>query len=51
MTVESAEVFKDGTLKVAFSDGSRLSVASDPDYEAWEFAGNPRRQSRGLARW
>jgi hypothetical protein len=40
LTVDRAEALKDGTLVVVFADGSRVSVTPDPDYEAWEFAGN-----------
>jgi hypothetical protein len=39
LTVDHAEAYKDGTLELAFSDGSRVRVAPDPVYEAWEFAG------------
>ena len=39
LTVDHAEAYKDGTLELAFSDGSRVRVAPDPAYEAWEFAG------------
>ena len=31
---------KDGRLDVEFSDGSRLSVEADADYETWEIAGS-----------
>jgi hypothetical protein len=40
LTVDHAEAFKDGTLEVTFRDGSRVHAAPDPDYEAWEFAGD-----------
>lgn len=40
LTVEHAEAFKDGTLEVAFGDGSHLRVPPDTAFEAWEFAGN-----------
>lgn len=39
LTVDHAEAYKDGTLEVAFADGSDLRVAPDPAVEAWEFAG------------
>ncbi|HET7056203.1 MAG TPA: DUF6188 family protein [Thermomicrobiales bacterium] len=39
LTVDHAEAFKDGTLNVAFRDGSSFQVAPDRDYEAWVFAG------------
>jgi hypothetical protein len=38
-TVKSALAFKDGTLRVEFSNGDRLTVASHPKYEAWGIAG------------
>ncbi|WP_279615044.1 DUF6188 family protein [Rhodococcoides fascians] len=28
-----------GGLRIAFSDGARLEVPADPDYEAWTIAG------------
>jgi len=34
-TVETVRVSRDGTLLIAFSDGTRISVPPDPDYEAW----------------
>jgi hypothetical protein len=39
LTVKQADVLKDGTLEMAFADGTRLRVAPDPDFEAWEFTG------------
>ena len=39
LTVDRAEAHKDGTLEVAFADGSGLRIAPDPSSEAWEFAG------------
>ena len=41
--VTSARAYKDGCLKVHFTDGSILSVKPDAAYEAWEIAG-----TRGL---
>ena len=35
-TIQHAIAGKDGSLDVRFTDGSRLVVPSDPDYEAWE---------------
>ena len=35
-TIEHAISGKDGTLDVRFTDGSRLVVPFDTDYEAWE---------------
>ncbi len=31
---------KEGRLYIEFSDGSRLSVAADSEYEAWEIVGS-----------
>ena len=38
--VDSARVYKDGCLEVNFSDGTRLSVEPDSEYEAWEIVGS-----------
>lgn len=38
-TIDSALAYKDGKLVLGFSDGSRLSVEADPQYEAWEAVG------------
>ena len=35
-TVTSAHAHKNGALAVSFANGSRLSVAPDAEYEAWE---------------
>ena len=35
-TIDHAIAGKDGGLDVRFTDGSRLVVPFDPDYEAWE---------------
>jgi hypothetical protein len=35
-TVTSAQAHKNGALAVSFAHGSRLSVAPDAEYEAWE---------------
>jgi hypothetical protein len=34
--VTSAQAHKNGDLAVYFANGSRLSVAPDAEYEAWE---------------
>lgn len=38
-TVTRAVAHKDGALEMWFSDGSRLWVDPDPDYEAWTAVG------------
>jgi len=35
-TIEHAVGRSDGSLEIAFTDGSRLDVPVDPHYEAWE---------------
>lgn len=37
LRIEQAQAFKDGTLEMAFTDGSTLRVDPDPHYEAWTF--------------
>ena len=37
--VLDATASADGTLKISFEDGSGLTVAPDPNYEAWELNG------------
>jgi hypothetical protein len=39
LTVNRANAYKNGTLDMIFSDGSRVYVAPDADFEAWEFSG------------
>ncbi len=39
LKVERAVAFKDGTLEMAFADGSHLRVPPNAKYEAWEFTG------------
>ena len=39
LKVKRAEAYKDGTLDMAFDDGSRLRVPPDAMFEAWEFTG------------
>jgi hypothetical protein len=34
--VTEARAYEDGTLDVLFADGRRLTVAPDPNYEAWQ---------------
>ena len=55
-TIAHAVGLKDGTLDVSFSDGTRLIVPVDPDYEAWEVSGDDgflvvSRPGGGLAVW
>ncbi|WP_274917401.1 DUF6188 family protein [Streptomyces sp. WZ-12] len=38
-TISSATAAPDGELTVVFDDGSALTVAADPDYEAWGTVG------------
>jgi hypothetical protein len=38
--VRSSVAHKEGWLELEFSDGSRLSVEADADYEAWEIVGS-----------
>ncbi|WP_242574755.1 DUF6188 family protein [Streptomyces sp. NP-1717] len=38
--VTETEVTGSGTLSLGFDDGTRLSVAPDPDYESWNLAGS-----------
>lgn len=40
LIVERATAYKDGTLGLEFADRSALWVDPDPDYEAWEYAGD-----------
>jgi hypothetical protein len=37
--VASISAFKDGSLEVVMSDGDRIRVSADSDFEAWELAG------------
>lgn len=39
MTVASSPAEPSGALTVVFDEGTRLTVAVDPDYEAWHVAG------------
>ena len=39
LNVDRAEAMKDGTLAIAFADGTSVTVPPDPNYEAWEFTG------------
>lgn len=48
LTIDYAAARKDGTLELAFSDGSRLSVPPDAAYEAWEFDGSHGAKAIGL---
>ncbi len=38
--VKDALAFKDGTLKLEFIDGDKLSIVAHPKYEAWGIAGD-----------
>ena len=51
-----AMAYHDGALEVLFTDGTRLCVSCDPDYEAWQFTGSHGRlivsmPGGGLAIW
>src|SRR5215208_2486541 len=39
LTVDSALAYKDGTLELRFSDGTRITAPPEPEHEAWEAAG------------
>lgn len=39
MTVAAAHANFDGSLKLSFTDGSRLEIHPSDDYEAWSFSG------------
>lgn len=39
-TVKDALAFKDGTLKLEFTEGDRLAIKAHPKYEAWSIAGD-----------
>jgi hypothetical protein len=39
-TVQSALAYKDGTLKLEFTNGSKLVIVAHPKYEAWGLAGD-----------
>jgi hypothetical protein len=39
LKVKWAAAYKDGTLEMAFDDGSRLRVPPEAMFEAWEFTG------------
>ncbi|MFI0778137.1 DUF6188 family protein [Streptomyces sp. NPDC021212] len=41
--ITSAEVGSAGELFIVFGSGAELTVASDPDYEAWGFVGAGQR--------
>lgn len=38
--LRSALAYKDGTLKLEFSNGDKLSIVAHPKYEAWGIAGD-----------
>ena len=38
-TVDSALAYRDGTLDLRFSGGTRITASPDAEYEAWEAAG------------
>jgi hypothetical protein len=55
-TITEAIGRKDGSLNVSFSDGSKLVVPVDPDYEGWELSATDgflvvSRPGGGLATW
>jgi hypothetical protein len=38
-TVKSAEVARDGTLRILFSESGKIKVPPDPNFEAWQIDG------------